>query len=169
MHGLGSFEILVLTDLHAPELDGVVGPESFALFCTPVINLFPRRADRIQLTDAATEYHVVPDRTRPMDFEVFSLGAVAGIGANDELERPFQPFFAWNDRTTRAERPAYYTVQRQPRTISAKQRAHGTRSSYVGSEGSPLLVDVGRGAPFATISASSRSKRSARTGISRCT
>jgi type VI secretion system protein ImpG len=140
-------EILVLTDLHASELDGVVGPESFALFCSPVVNLFPRRADRIQLTETATEYHLVPDRTRPMDFEVFSLRGVVGIGATDEVERPFQPFFAWNDRTTGGERPAYYTVQRQPRAISAKQRAHGTRSSYVGSEVFLSLVDVD-GSPF---------------------
>ena len=43
------------------------------LFCTPAVNLFSKRADRIHMTPRTTEYHIVPDRTRPMDFEVYGV------------------------------------------------------------------------------------------------
>jgi type VI secretion system protein ImpG len=140
-------ELLVLTDSHDATLDGAVGPEALGLFCTPAVNLFPRRADRIHLTESTTEFHVVPDRTRPMDFEVFAVNDVVGTGASDDVKQPFRPFFAWNDQSSRDDRAAYYTVQRQPRTISMKQRVQGARSSYVGSEVFVSLVDGDEG-PF---------------------
>ncbi|HXT33688.1 MAG TPA: type VI secretion system baseplate subunit TssF, partial [Vicinamibacterales bacterium] len=138
-------EILVLTDAHDRARDGAVSPENFALFCTPAVNLFPRRADRVHLTEAETEYHVVADRTRPMDFEVHTVREVIGYGSSSELKQTFQPFFAWNDMTTTEEPPAYYTLQRQPRVLSARQRAQGTRTSYVGSEVFMALVDPQEG------------------------
>jgi type VI secretion system protein ImpG len=138
-------EVVVLTDLHDRVLDGAVSAEHLALFATPAVNLFPRRADRIHLTEAAHEYHVVPDRTRPMDFEVHSIGEVVGFGSTSDLKQQFHPFFAWNDRTAEGEAPAYHTVQRQPRALSTRQRAHGARSSYVGSEVFISLVDPDEG------------------------
>jgi type VI secretion system protein ImpG len=138
-------EILILTDTHERALDGTVGVENLALFSTPVVNLFPRRADRIHLTESAAEYHLVPDRTRPMDFEIYAVKEVIGYGASSEIKQSFHPFFAWNDQTAADEAPAYYTIERQPRVLSARQRAHGARSSYVGSEVFIALVDGDEG------------------------
>lgn len=138
-------EIVVVTDLHDRALDGVVGAANLSLFCAPAINLFPRRADRIHLTESVPEYHVVPDRTRPMDFEVYTLKEVVGYGSNAEAEQKFRPFFARNNQTTIDEVQAYYTIQRQPRVLSAKQTMRGTRSSYVGSEVFVSLVDPNEG------------------------
>jgi type VI secretion system protein ImpG len=138
-------EILVLTDAHDRALDGAVSPENFGLFCTPAVNLFPRRADRVHLTEGESEYHVVADRTRPMDFEVHTVKDVIGYGSSSELKQTFHPFFAWNDMTTTEEPPAYYTLQRQPRVLSARQRAQGARTSYVGSEVFMALVDPNEG------------------------
>jgi type VI secretion system protein ImpG len=138
-------EVLILTDAHEPSLDGVVNGQHFALHCTPAVNLFPRRADRIHLSEATHEYHVVPDRTRPMDFEVHSVREVVGFGSSAEVKQPFHPFFAWNDQTADGEAPAYYTIQRQPRALSTRQRARGARSSYVGSEVFLSLVDADEG------------------------
>jgi type VI secretion system protein ImpG len=138
-------EILVLTDLHDKALDGVVGVDNLALYCTPAVNLFPRRADRIHLTEADTEYHIVPDRTRPMDFEVHTVKEVVGFGSSSEVKRTFHPFFAMNDYLSSDEAPAYYTIQRQPRMLSARQRNKGARSSYIGSEVFVSLVDADEG------------------------
>ncbi|HEY4186551.1 MAG TPA: type VI secretion system baseplate subunit TssF, partial [Polyangia bacterium] len=138
-------EIVVVTDLHDRALDGVVGAANLAMFCTPAVNLFPRRADRIHLTEAAPEYHIVPDRTRPMDFEVHSVKEVVGFGSSAEAEQRFRPFFARNNLTSPEEAQAYYTIQRQPRVLSARQSLRGTRSSYVGSELFVSLVDPNEG------------------------
>jgi type VI secretion system protein ImpG len=134
-------ELLVATDRHDPTLDGAVSAANFALHATPAINLFPRRADRIQLSEGTAEYHVVPDRTRPMDFEVCSVTEVVGFGASAESKQVFHPFYAWNDLTDGQTPLAYYTIERQPRALSEKQRARGARSSYVGSELFIALVD----------------------------
>ncbi|HVR63524.1 MAG TPA: type VI secretion system baseplate subunit TssF [Polyangia bacterium] len=138
-------ELLVLTDVHERALDGVVSADNLALYCTPAVNLFPRRADRIHLTEATTEYHVVPDRTRPMDFEVYSIREVMGYGSSADVKQPFHPFFAWNDQSASEEALAYYSVSRQGRLLSARQRAQGARSSYVGSEVFISLVDPDEG------------------------
>ena len=139
-------EIIVIFDTPDPRLENAVGSAQFALFCTPAVNLFPRRADRIHLGASASEYHVVPDRTRPMDFEVHTVTEVIGYGNGSDDKQEFLPFYATSDQTS-ASSAAYYTVSRQPRLLSTKQRAQGARSSYVGSEVFLALVDPDE-APF---------------------
>ena len=138
-------ELILLSDLYDRNLDGVANEGNLALFCSPAVNLFPRRADRIHLSDVTTEYHIVPDRTRPMDFEVHTVLDVTGYGSSAEVKQPFRPFFARNDHTAIDETAAYYTVQRHPRLLSAKQLQRGARSSYVGSETFLSLVDAKEG------------------------
>jgi type VI secretion system protein ImpG len=138
-------EILILTDTHDAALDGAVEAANLTLHATPIVNLFPRRADRIHLSEAVSEYHVIPDRTRPMDFEVYNIGEVVGVGDSTEVKQVFRPFYAWNDHDQQDDAAAYYTIQRQPRTLSTKQRAQGARSSYIGSEVFLSLVDPNEG------------------------
>ncbi len=140
-------EVVLVADADDRTLDGVVNAQNFGLFCAPAANLFPRRADRIHLTEGTNEYHVIPDRTRPMDFEVHSVGEVTGFGSATDVQQVFRPFYAWNVDTTDVDAQAYYTIQRQPRLLSARQRARGARSSYVGSEVFISLVDPGE-APY---------------------
>ena len=139
-------EIIAVFDAQDSRLEKAVGTSQFALFCTPAVNLFPRRADRIHLTASASEYHVVPDRTRPMDFEVHEVTEVIGFGAGTDEKQEFLPFYATSDRSP-PDSAAYYTVHREPRVLSTKQRAQGPRSSYVGSEVFLALVDSEE-APF---------------------
>jgi type VI secretion system protein ImpG len=139
-------EIIVVFDTQDPRLEKAVGIAQFALFCTPVVNLFTRRADRIHLTTSANEYHVVPDRTRPMDFEVHSVAEVVGYGTGTDEKQVFLPFCATSDQSPVGS-TAYYTLDRQPRILSTKQQVEGARSSYVGSEVFLALVDPDE-APF---------------------
>jgi type VI secretion system protein ImpG len=143
-HG-AELEIIVLLDRHEPHVEGAVVPSHLALFCTPAVNLFPRRADRIHLSDRVNEYHVVPDRTRPMDLEVHSVTEVVGYGTSAEVRREFSPFYACKDRRLAAEDAGYYTIDRQPRMASVRQRAEGLRSTYSGSELFIALVDAHEG------------------------
>ena len=66
-------EIIVLLTRAPGTLTGLVDAAQFALHCTPIVNLFPGRTDRIELRADRSEFHLVPDRTRPMDFEVFAV------------------------------------------------------------------------------------------------
>ena len=150
LHGLASpaarcagseIEIVLLFSRGDAALESVVSAANVQLFCTPAINLFSRRADRIQVGEGSHEYHVVVDRTRPMDFEIHDIESVTGYGAGGvEGQREFLPLYAAFHCESSAH-PAYYTLQREPRLLSTGQQRHGTRSSYVGSEVFIALVD----------------------------
>ncbi|HEY6080235.1 MAG TPA: type VI secretion system baseplate subunit TssF [Polyangiaceae bacterium] len=139
-------ELCVLLDRRDPNLEAVLAPEHVALHCTPAANLFPRRADRIHLSERVNEYHVVADRTRPLDYEVHSVTSVTGIGASPGASRPFLPFYAVSERHA-SEQQAYFTVHRQPRLISSRRQVTGPRSTYAGSELFLSLVD-GQEGPY---------------------
>lgn len=142
-------EIVVALDRIEPGLEASVTSSYVGLFCTPAVNLFPKKADRIQLSDADHEHHVVADRIRPMDFEIHSVAGVTGLGKRGEARRELSPFYrrtAWDDP---ASETAYFTVHRAPRLASTRQKEQGHRSSYLGSETFITLVDT-RGGTFDT-------------------
>ncbi|MFN7726935.1 MAG: type VI secretion system baseplate subunit TssF [Rubrivivax sp.] len=123
-----------------------VDSQSLALHCVPAINLLEKRCDRIHVTPDAAEFHVVPDRTKPMDYEVHSLIEVLGYGSGVNNEWRFLPFynaFHTEDR----DHPAYYAVQREPRLMSQLQQREGPRTAYLGTEVYLSLVDP-QEAPF---------------------
>jgi type VI secretion system protein ImpG len=143
------FEIVVWLDRSAARLHNAIDAGNFRLFCTPAINLFERRADRVHLQQGVTEYHVVGDRTRPMDFEVHSAIEVQGYGDRQEPEQTFRPFYDSTMRSWHSGQAAFYTLRREPRLLSARQKLNGARSSYVGSETFIALVDA-NDAPYST-------------------
>jgi type VI secretion system protein ImpG len=116
-----SFEIVVLLRRSVQGLARAVSAENFRLFCTPAVNLFPRRADRIHLRGGQTEYHVLADRTRPMDFEIHSLDRVEGFGDRQEPEQRFLPFYGGDARAWHGGHAAVYTIRREPRLLSERQ------------------------------------------------
>ncbi|MEO6784711.1 MAG: type VI secretion system baseplate subunit TssF [Chthoniobacteraceae bacterium] len=136
--------IILLRDAEA-RLENVVDAESFDLFCTPIINLFPKRLDPISLGDRFSEYHAVADRTRPLDFEIYQIQQVVGQGAAAESQQIFQPFYLARDLDL--ESAAYFNAHRVPRVLSAREKQFGATSSYTGSEVYISLVD-GQAAPY---------------------
>jgi type VI secretion system protein ImpG len=139
-------DVIVLLDRADAVLDGALDASMFALFCAPAINLFPRRADRIHLTEREYEYQVIPDRTRPMDYEVYDVLEVAGYAEGGERARTFEPFYAMRDMPVE-EAGAYFTLRRVPRMMSERQGSQGPRSGYLGNDAYLQIVDS-REAPF---------------------
>ena len=140
-------EVVLLFDRGQPGLESVVDQTQFSLFCTPAINLFPKRADRVHLSDNTHEYHVVADRTRPMDFEIYEVTAVVGHGGGADSDQTFLPLYTAYASHRDREHPAYYTVRREPRLPSQSQKRRGARSTYIGTEVFLSLVDPSE-APF---------------------
>jgi type VI secretion system protein ImpG len=135
-------DIVVLFDRAATVLETSVDTSRFALFCTPVINLFPKRVDRIHLSARTNEYHVVPDRSRPLDYEVYAVKSVLGYGSGIDPESEFLPFYACRDDDRYRDHKAFFSLHRTPRILSTRQRVRGHRSSYIGSEMFIALVDA---------------------------
>jgi type VI secretion system protein ImpG len=133
-------EIVLLLSRAEAALEPLIDANSLALYCTPALNLFPKRLDRIQLDSSRWEYQAVPDRTRPMDFEVHTLESVTGFGTGQVAEQRFAPLYASFHDTGR-DQQAFFTVRREPRLLSSRQRLEGPRSAYIGQEMFVSLVD----------------------------
>ena len=143
-------DIIFLFKRSNPMLVDAIDASYFNLYCTPAINLFPKRADRIHLSSKEAEHHIVADRTRPMDFEVYGVTEAMGYGTRAEPEVEFLPFYQVRERPSYTKREAYYTLYREPRRLSTKQREYGTRSrSYIGSETYISIVDA-KEAPYSS-------------------
>lgn len=79
------------------DLEHHLSEKSFALGCTPAVNLFPVKADPILLRETASSYHVVPDSRRVGNLEIYSIQSVTAI---DEAEKriPYAPFYSIQHR-----------------------------------------------------------------------
>ncbi len=134
-------DIVILLNRSEPSLSSGFSPEYLSLFCTPAINLFPYRSDRINLSERDAEHQIVPNRMRPLDYEVFSVGGVEGFSADGSSGRNFMPFYAANDLSRNPGHRSYFMLRRQPRQLSSRSRQRGPRSSYLGHETFVSLVD----------------------------
>lgn len=85
-------EIVILLNRLPPDwLIHQTNAAQFSLFCTPVINLFPRVTARIDVTHSTTEQHLVVDRTHPLDYEVFSVRGSGRAGNRHHTEDGLSP------------------------------------------------------------------------------
>ena len=138
---------ILLRDGNA-EIAAGVSPSAFTLHAVPAINLFPKRCDRVHVSQATVEQHVVADRTAPLDYEIFALESVTGISGDGEEDVPFRAFYSADDLTAAGDNHlAYYTQSRKMRQRAERERLKGVRTSYLGSELYLALVDSGQ-APY---------------------
>ncbi|MEX3812836.1 type VI secretion system baseplate subunit TssF [Paraburkholderia sp. BR13439] len=140
-------EIVLLLDRLPEELATHVDAARFLLFCTPVVNLFRKRTDRVEINRAQTDFHLLADRTRPLDYEIFSVSRVFGQRAQTSLEVEFNPLYQTLHSDV-GNHGRYFSVRREQRALSANARRYGTRTPYIGTEVYVSLVDQAE-APYA--------------------
>ncbi|MBB5457973.1 type VI secretion system baseplate subunit TssF [Paraburkholderia sp. Cpub6] len=140
-------EVVLLLDRLPEELAAHVDAARFLLFCTPVINLFRKRTDRVEINRAQTDFHLLADRTRPLDYEIFSVSRIFGQRAQTSLEVEFNPLYQTLHSDV-GNHGRYFSVRREQRALSANARKYGTRTPYIGTEVYVSLVDQAE-APYA--------------------
>lgn len=142
-------DLYLLLSETLPANGAAVRRESFVLNAVPAVNLFERAFDRIHITNTDTEHYVTPNRTAPLDYEVYGISRVTGLSTRTNQETEFRPFYSATDITSAGEsHPAYYTIHRRMRQRNEKERLRGVRTSYLGSEVYLSLVDAAQ-APYA--------------------
>ena len=126
----GSVDILFFLS-QAPADSLTLKPDNFQLGCTPIVNLFRMPVDSIALTRTQSEYRVVPDVSRPLGYEIFSVDRVIGKGS--PLERPveFQPFYA----------PKHWQTERRSRTYWHASRRFALAKEDAGTDVYLSFVD----------------------------
>ncbi|MGE9551476.1 type VI secretion system baseplate subunit TssF [Erwinia amylovora] len=133
-------EIIILLRQLSQDLVGHINADRFLLFCTPVINLFPKRLDRIEVKRSHNEFHVVPDRSRPMDFEVYSINKVSGLKSETSTEVTFNPLYQTRN-SDNGNYGRYFSTLRKSRIQNTNQRRYETQTAYDGTEVYLSLVD----------------------------
>jgi type VI secretion system protein ImpG len=132
-------DLVIALDETDTRLEGRVDKSCFDMFCVPVVNLFEKTLDRILVSERFSEFHIVPDRNRPLDFEIYRLTAVSGYGDKPDQELRYLPFYQARD--TDLETSSFFTVHRVPRLFSDRERLSGRRSSYAGTDAFMSIVD----------------------------
>lgn len=83
------------------------------LFCTPVVNLFPRSASPLTWDHRQTEYRIMPDPRYPYHYAVHSVSHVESWGTANKEHRVYQPFESFEHRRS-GGKAAYYRLRVQP-------------------------------------------------------
>ncbi|HEX8240437.1 MAG TPA: type VI secretion system baseplate subunit TssF [Allosphingosinicella sp.] len=136
-------DIVILFSRSVPLLAGALGPANLRLFATPAINLFEKQLGRVQVSSHDHEFHVVPDRTRPLDFEVFRVLDVRAYAGEDTEGRPAAPLYAFGALLYDWREALFYTTQLRWRRLSTKEQRLRRRPDYVGTETWMSLTALG--------------------------
>lgn len=106
-----TLEISVLLREHVASLEAAVSSETVRLGCTPIINLFRRTADAVQLGYRTTEYRVVPDARSEESMEIYSIDSIS-LDDQDGNVREFQPFYSVAHASSANETGYWHAVRR---------------------------------------------------------
>lgn len=107
------FDIVIyLRDVTPPR--STVDAGTFQLGCAPIVNLFQKAAEPVQLTQQQNEYHVVPDVHRQMATEVYSIDSVTSADPYLHETREFQPFYSYRHTYGRDQDRTFWYASRRP-------------------------------------------------------
>jgi type VI secretion system protein ImpG len=106
-----------------PRLEQPIHASTFRLGCTPIINLFEQIAEPIRLSQAQTEYRVIPDVRRQNTTEVYSVDAVVSTSPQVDEGVIFQPFYSFKHLAEQERQQAFWHATRRP---SPKKEDLGT-------------------------------------------
>jgi type VI secretion system protein ImpG len=120
-----SLEIFVYFDQADPDVEQNLDVDSLRLGCTPMVNLFTKRAEPIQLTHTEFEYRVVPDARRPLAHEVYSVDRVVAISSEGE-QQEYRPFFSVKHALDGRSAVTFWHTARRPAEPSEGPVDYGT-------------------------------------------
>jgi len=97
-----------------------VEADNLRLFCTPVANLFPHRADPIHVGQEQVSYRVRPEGDDPRHYEIYSVDRVVGWEQGTGRERLYDPFYSFSHRMSEAEGEAAYYDLRLVESVASR-------------------------------------------------
>ena len=116
-------EIIFAFDESNPRLASAVRKEMFALHAAPSVNLFEKTLDRIPVSTNKYEFAVIPDRTKPTDYETNRILQVWAHIPGVAQKAPVEPLYSV--AASRNVNGLCYTARRLPRLRSAEEKKYG--------------------------------------------
>jgi type VI secretion system protein ImpG len=127
-------DVVLLFNRSSPVLTGAIDVSNFRLFASPAINLFEKQLDRVQVKKYQHEFHVVPDRTKRYDFEVFRLLEVKAYARDNVDPRTVAPLYAFGALLYDWREALFYSTQLRPRVLGTRERRLRRRGEYIGTD-----------------------------------
>lgn len=98
-----------------PHEHRLISRESFALNCTPIVNVFPKISEPIAIDHRHIQYRLVPDARRDLLTEVHSINLVSGSMEPTREAEILRPYFSLQHGTfVRASDDVYWYARRLP-------------------------------------------------------
>lgn len=129
-----AFDVIFEFASTVPRLQSVVRPSMFALYTVPIVNRFEMSCSRVPVRRKEYEHHIVPDRSRTLDFEAHQVVDVFAHYPGRRDKVPVFPLYSQPTENIRPSDALYYTVRRLPRRRSSEERRSGALSAYLGTE-----------------------------------
>lgn len=129
-----SCDVVFLFSRNVPMLSGALTPSNFRLFATPAINLFHKQLGRVEVKPYEHEYHVVADRTRPLDFEVWRILDVKAYGRDAIDPQTVAPLHSFGALLYDWRNALFYTTRLTARRLSTREQRIRRVNDYVGTE-----------------------------------
>ncbi len=113
-----AFEILIQLRQGGDEnrliaLEQTVDATTFQLGCTPVVNLFERIAEPIRISQAKTEYRIIPDQHRQTSTEVYSVDRVCSLSSFGDDPKVYEPFYSLSHSAEKTEKQFWSAHRRR--------------------------------------------------------
>jgi type VI secretion system protein ImpG len=133
----GPCEVVIYLDSPRPELSDIAAKD-FRLFVTPLVNLFEKECNVIEIDGRSAAHVVHADRTRPRDFEIYRLQRVEDADS-DGPDATVEPLYSVGQHRGSG---LVYTTERRPRRPGEDEIRRGqTRTSYAGDD---LFLSIAR-------------------------
>ena len=126
-------ELVITFNEVTARLSAAVRPEMFSLYTAPAINLFEKTTDRISIKSNFHEYHVVPDRSRYLDFEPHRVLDVYAHFLGEKEKHQVRPLYSAS-MSGDGDQSLFYTVRRLPRRRTEQEKRFGAASDYTGTD-----------------------------------
>jgi len=139
-----SVDVILAFSVANPRLPAAVRPEMFALYASPAINLFEKATDRIEVKPNQHEYHVVPDRSRYLEYEPHQILEVYAHYPGGREKARVPPLYSAASDGSALERNLFYSLRRLPRRRTIEEKKSGVTSDYAGTDIFLSLVEPAR-------------------------
>ncbi|MEC5407244.1 type VI secretion system baseplate subunit TssF [Paraburkholderia sp. MPAMCS5] len=132
-------EIVILLNRAPGALADAVDASHFALFCTPVLNLFAVRTKSLEIDPDQSEHRLVPVPDAPADFDLRSVDVAHGqVSEESSDEMRFEP----RDRSMGGSvNGHYFALRRQLNLAQGGGRQYGTRRPFTETQTFISLVN----------------------------
>jgi type VI secretion system protein ImpG len=116
------FDVLILLN-RRPRENLVIDTDTFALGCTPIINLFRKTTEPIRWDHRQREHRLTPDMRRERSTEIHSVLKVSSVSDERDDTQVFEPFYSFNHTMEDSGHRAFWHSRRD---FTGKKNLPGT-------------------------------------------